>query len=327
MSLVADALQPYIVRELASLAGRARIGTLADIIVSETSAYDLLFDDLDRSLTLDFRETRPIIGAFAGDCCRFSFAAFQTISPAAAEIIQRDTVAWSLVKVYYAAFYAGHALIRIFGEACSFFDRQHVGRLTELGEALGREWSFDMDAGLYRCSLTPSSTAIKCIKTKGAAGIHEAFWTVFGVHIQRLSEATLTGALGSADARAVYAQLDALIEIMRRRTGYSWLSGVRNELQYRQSHGVWFPARLRQSERQSLGRLISNWQCDPMEIDLDMRRFGLLGDFVAACVFIVALCHTILARIGERSAAGPRSFVLLGPMAFVNDIEARSNGT
>jgi hypothetical protein len=63
-----------------------------------------------------------------------------------------------------------------------------------------------------------------------------------------------------------------------------------------------------------------------MEIDLDMRRFGLLGDFVAACIFIVALCHTMLARIAERSAAGPRSFVHLGPMAFVKDIEARSNG-
>jgi hypothetical protein len=230
------------------------------------------------------------------------------------------------VKVYYAAFYAGHALIRIFGESCSFFDRQHVARLNQLGEILGREWSFDIDAGLYRCALTPSATALKCKKTRGAAGIHEAFWTVFGLHVQRLSEATLTGSLVSADAQAVFAQLDALVEIMRRRTGYSWLSGVRNDLQYRQAHGVWFPAGLRQRERQSLSRLVSDWQRDPMEIDLDMRRFGLLGDFVAACIFIVALCHTMLARISERSAAGPRSFIILGPMAFVNDIEARPDG-
>lgn len=326
MSLVADALQPYIVRELASLAGRARVTSLTDIIISESSAYDLIFDDADHSVTMDFREARAVIGALASDCCRFSFAAFQTISPVATEIIQRDTVAWSLVKVYYAAFYAGHALIRIFGEACSFFDRQHAARLTQLGEILGREWSFDIDAGLYRCTLTPSATALKCRKTRGASGIHQAFWTVFGLHLQRLSEVTLTGALVAADAQAVFAQLDALVEILRRRTGYSWLSGIRNDLQYRQSHGVWFPARLRQQERQSLSRLISDWQRDPMEIDLDMRRFGLLGDFVAACIFIVALCHTMLVRIAERSAAGPKSFVQLGPMAFVNDIEARPDG-
>ena len=32
------------------------------------------------------------------------------------------------------------------------------------------------------------------------------------------------------------------------------------------------------------------------------------------------------ARLAERSAAGPRSFVLLGPTAFVNNIKACSDG-
>jgi hypothetical protein len=41
---------------------------------------------------------------------------------------------------------------------------------------------------------------------------------------------------------------------------------------------------------------------------LVMRRLGLLGDFVATCIFIVALCHTMLARIAERSTAGTKSF-------------------
>ena len=324
MSLVADALQPYIVRELASLAGRARVTALTDIIVAESSAYDLIFEDTDQSITMDFRETGPLVSALAGDCCRFSFASFQTISTVEAEIMKRDTVAWSLIKVYYAAFYAGHALIRIFGESCSFFDRQHTTRLIQLGDALGHQWSFNIDAGLYRCALTQNSTAIRCIKTRGAAGVHEAFWTVFGTHIQRLSEATLTGGLVPEDAQAVFGQLNSLVEIMRRRTGFSWLSGVRNDLQYRQSNGVWFPASLRQNERQSLSRLIADWQRDPMDIDLDMRRLGLLGDFVTACVFIVALCHTMLSRIAERSTVGPRSFVFLGPMTFVNDIGARA---
>jgi glucokinase len=53
---------------------------------------------------------------------------------------------------------------------------------------------------------------------------------------------------------------------------------------------------------------------------LDMRRLGLLGDFVATCIFIVALCHTMLARIAERSTAGTKSFVCLGPMSFLRDI-------
>jgi hypothetical protein len=79
---------------------------------------------------------------------------------------------------------------------------------------------------------------------------------VFGAHVQKLSEATLTGTLVPADAQAVFAQLDALVDIMRRRTGYSWLSGIRNDLQYRQQYGVWFPARLKQSDKQSLSRTV-----------------------------------------------------------------------
>ena len=78
--------------------------------------------------------------------------------------------------------------------------------------------------------------------------------------------------------------------------------------------------RLKQREKQSLSRLIADWRRDPMSIDLDMTRLGLLGDFVAACIFIVALCHTMLARIAERSTAGTKSFVCLGPMLFLNDI-------
>jgi hypothetical protein len=320
MSLVADALQPFIVRELASLAGRTQVTTLADIIISEAAAYDLFFDDAEQSITMDFREPNTVIDAFAADCCRFSFAAFQTISQVSVEIMQRDSVAWSLIKVYYSAFYAGHALIRIFGEACSFFERQHASRLTEIGKALGREWSFNVDSGLYRCALAERATALKCIKTRGAAGIHEAFWAVFGLHIQRLSEATLSGTLVATDAQAVFAQLTALIDIVRRRTGYSWLSGVRNDLQYRQQYGVWFPARLKQNEKQTLSRLIADWQRDPMAIDLDMRRLGLLGEFVGSCVFIVALCHAMLVRIAERSTVGAQSFVRLGPISFLNDI-------
>jgi hypothetical protein len=207
-----------------------------------------------------------------------------------------------------------------FGESCSFFDRQHVLRLVEIGTALGRERSFDVDSGLYRCALAEKATALKCVKTRGAAGVHEAFWTVFGSHIKRLSEATLTGTLVAADAQAVFAQLTALIDIVRRRTGYSWLSGVRNDLQYRQHYGVWFPARLKQNEKQSLSRLIANWQHDPMTIDLDMRRLGLLGEFVGSCVFIVALCHAMLVRISERSTVGAQSFVRLGPISFLNDV-------
>jgi hypothetical protein len=77
----------------------------------------------------------------------------------------------------------------------------------------------------------------------------------------------------------------------------------------------------------SLSRLIGEWQRDPMEIDLDVRRLGLLGEFVASCIFIVALCYAMLVRIEERSDVRARSFVRLGPMTYIHDIGARPDGS
>jgi hypothetical protein len=304
------------------LAGRTQVMTLADIIIAPTASYQLSFDDVAESSTLDFRDSNLIIAGLAADCCRFSLASFQTVTQVAAGLAERDGGAWSLVKLYYAAFYAGHALIRLFGESCSFLDRRHVNRLSDVGDVLGLVRTFTIEPGLYRCVLANDSTVLSCTRTTG--GTHEAFWKIFGGRISTIAQGVLAGALVPAEAQAVFAQLDALSEIIRRRAGHSWLSMVRNDLQYRQYYGVWFPAQIRAGDRRTLSRLATAWQRDPMEIDLDVRRLGLLGEFASCCVFITALCYTMINRIADRSPVGPRSFVQYGPLAYINDIRPRA---
>lgn len=325
MSLLADALQPLVVKQLGSLSGRVPSTTLADVIISPTAGYDLLFDNSDDSITLDFRDHRLLVSALAADYCRFSLAAFQSISQVPSEIMERDNVAWSLVKVYYSAFYAGHALIRMFGESCTFFDRPHIARLVDLGLALGRERTFNIEGGLYQCILSENATALRCVRARGTSGgAHESFWAIFGARVQELSEAILRGTLVQTDAQAAFGQVDALGEIMRRRAASSWLSAVRNEIQYRHVHSVWFPERIRVAERRILSRLIADWQKDPMTINLSIRHQGLLPEYVASCVFVVALCNSMLMWLADRSPAAARSFVHPGPMTFLNDIRART---
>ncbi len=327
MSLLADALQPFLVRQLAAIRGRMDFMSLADVITSSTVGYDLSFDDADQSITVDFREPNYLTTALAADSCRFAASSFQTISLAAAEMMERDSVAWSLVKLYYSAFYAGHALTRLFGEGCSYFDRSHIVRLTEIADILGLQRSFAIESGLYRCTLNQTSTALKCVRARaGSGGAHEAFWAIFGMRVRAISEAVLEGGLTRADAQAAFAKLDSFSDIIRRRTGFSWLSGMRNDVQYRHQFGVWFPAQLRMPDRRFLSGLARDWQRDPMQIDLNVGRVDPLGEFVACCIFVVALCYAMLERIAERSTAGAKSFVLLGPMAFVNDIGARADG-
>ncbi len=46
------------------------------------------------------------------------------------------------------------------------------------------------------------------------------------------------------------------------------------------------------------------------EIDLDIADKSDISKFVAACVFIVALCRSLLERIKERSSVGAQSFAI-----------------
>jgi hypothetical protein len=116
-------------------------------------------------------------------------------------------------------------------------------------------------------------------------------------------------------------KLDEARTMIGRTASHSWLSGLRNDLQYKHRYGVWFPKQVRAASRLMLSRMVLEWLKDPIEIDLDRPRMELIGEFVSCCTFIVALCRVMLGRIADRSVAGPRSFVALGPLAFLNDAQ------
>jgi hypothetical protein len=256
MSLLADALQPFVVSNLISISGRMELMTLADSVTLSVAGYSLGYDDQERSITVDFGYSDFLTLALASDCTRLSCACFQTLASLRTDITERDNVGWSLIKLYYSAFYAGHTLLRLFGNSCSFFDRTHTNRLGELGVALGLGPDFRVEPGLYECALNSAVTAMKCTRARaGSGGAHESFWEIFGNRMTILGEEVMNGPLMRSDAQAVFAQIEELRSILRRKSGYSWLSGVRNDLQYRHQYGVWYPASTRARERETLSSL------------------------------------------------------------------------
>jgi hypothetical protein len=238
------------------------------------------------------------------------------------EITDRENTAWSIVKLYYGAFYAGHALMRIIGESCSYFDRNNVNRIGEIFRTVGKNPSFGLDSGLYHCILNITATGLSAKRARGAVGgAHETFWKIFGDRISRLAEQVLTGPLAPEEARQVFGKFVGLTAILSQGGvgQYTWLSTVRNELQYRHKFGVWFPASMRTGEREALGRLSAQWARNPIDVDLGSGKAGSLREFVSACVFIVALCLEMLLWIAERSSVGAQSFARLGPIAFLQN--------
>jgi len=228
------------------------------------------------------------------------------ITPA---IEEANSIAWGLIQLYHASFYGGHTLLRLLGHSCTYFESQHVRRIKSLLDARGNPIAFDLPSGLYKCSFNLGQTGFSMIQARGrVGGAHETFWGIFDQVLSHSTEDVLRGHLAGAEARDVFAKLEALRRIYRRATGASWLSAIRNEVQYRNGMGVWAPVTVNRTRRALLSRLASQWTRDPMDIEVNLPPSGDLSAFVLACAFTVAMCRAVLVRISERSSVSPRSF-------------------
>jgi hypothetical protein len=229
---------------------------------------------------------------------------------------------WALIKLYYAAFYAGHAVARLFGESCSFFAAAHIRRISEFASALQKPTPFPLTAGLYRCAISANGSGLRCVQVRGSVGgAHESFWDVFGNTIKSLGVAVLSSPLERQEAQTVYTKIDLYHEMMQPQRRYSWLSGMRNDVQYRYQYGVWFPPENKKQERLALARLAAQWVADPMT--LTMARGGTdLDEFVMTCVFTIAMCRTMILRVAQRSGSSSRHFTEYGPMSLLRQMKA-----
>jgi hypothetical protein len=313
-------------RGLFALDGRVSGGTLADLITDAGQAYDLDFDNGKKCILIDFRDSRPVVGAIASDCCRLGTAALQSVSSLEREMVEKDSVAWGIIKIYYAAFYAANAIIRVLGDSCSYFDTSHVSRLKSFSAAIGKSPSFSLDSGLYHCSSSVSATGLSCIRVRGAVGgAHESFWKIFQDRLSLLSEQVLEGPLTIAEAQAVFYQLDSLRHLISDlgTRSHNGLSDVRNALQYKHQFGAWFPVKMRKRQCEGLARLTSHWTMDPMRVVVPRKAEDPISGLVSACVFIISLWRALLLRLAERSSAGTKSFVCTGPMVFLQTTKAK----
>jgi hypothetical protein len=326
MSLFADALQPLAMASLFALSGQTAGDSIPDLIVRRKgTGFFLSFDTATSTVSIDFQSPEMVADAFASDLSRMASAAFQSIIMLPEAMISRDEVAWSIVRLYYAAFYAGHAIMRVLGESCSYFDSIHVARLRQMATLIGTPPPFQVQSGLYRVDVVNNTGEIRCLHARGrGGGIHESFWLLFGERLDTVRANILLGKLPTLESQSVFAELSRILGILRQEgnNGTNWLSVVRNRVQYRHAYGVWYPLGLAKNESKRIHQIASKWKMDPMEMIQKTVIRSELEQFTMACTFIVSVCRTVLMRIAQRSTAGNRCFLRYGPMGFLNKVQA-----
>lgn len=322
MSLLGDALQPHFLHNINSVEGRSVGMPLNDLIGKQGKIGFLLdFDNADEVIRFDFQDHDPVLKSFVNDCSRFAASSFQSIAFAYDEADDGERLSWALIKAYYAAFYAGHSIIRAFGHSCTFLDRNHTNRIVSLAQAQNKVHTFKISSTVYHCSIGVGQSAIFEARKlrQGSGGAHEAFWHVFAVILKELSEKTLLGSLSVIEAQSAFSKLDAIRQSLTSRGSpfHSWLSIVRNDVQYRHGHGVWMPCGVRKQDRETIKRILGQWINDPMDINVGTYPSSDLKDFASSCVSVVSLCRMLLERIASRAPIRSKSFARLGALALL----------
>lgn len=321
MSLIVEALQPALLRGVFAATGPFPDQSLSDVFGSSRSAYLATSDLASRSVALAFPTFTDVTHAVVTDCRRLSVSWLQSTLGCWPEVNDKLAIPWSLVRLYYSAFYASHVVVRLLGRACCWLEASHLLRIDEVHRALtGLTLPFRAEPGSYLCAVDhPGSQFTLSRISAGNRGAHEALWATLEVAIRDRAPTILSGIVPTRDAQLVIAKLDEFRALAAQNGSNAWLSRVRNAIQYRMEHSVWHPTHVGVRERREITRLVGAWQDDPMNLDLAaVRAKPLLMQFAAACTFLIALCRALLSRIEQASLDRQRSFVRHGAWALAN---------
>lgn len=256
--------------------------------------------------------TDALADSIASEVSRFACAAYESLLDAEPGVHTDRALGWALVRYYYATFYAAHALLRIAGQSVTMISPQTASRLNAIGgQYLGM--SPGMTTGLHLMQIDPQNSSRVSINKigSGSGGSHEEMWKLFLALVVEIEGQLILTQGQSQDALLAVQTLTELRKQLCRRgkNNGAWLSSVRNDLNYRHDHGVWYPYRLTEKAATSLVVRMQRWiptAANGYEIG---KTNDELGCFVDSCNVMTRLLTAALLDLSKRATKTRSSFV------------------
>lgn len=266
---------------------------------------------------LYFTDRDVVNGCYASDINRFASASFETIQGIHKDQRLPKSLSWPLIRLYYAAFFSAHALIRLHGRSLTQLDGVLCTRLNHIAIAYGTFNESPLLKGLYRIVLNQSVMRIEL--KKATENSHEALWLNFGETLKPVAQRLLSNAITSEEQDFSLKLVDLLSVLSDggRMPNYNWLSYMRNSINYRQEHSVWHPYVTQPKYYSGLNDIINRWVSHPNDLTFWPDSDRNVQRFVESCVFIVSLCRQCCDEIGKNSP-GRRSFLKYKALSIVN---------
>lgn len=249
----------------------------------------------------------PFRDSFCAECARFSSAALETFIFSDPPLAQRKSLGWSLIKAYYGAFFSAHALMRSFGRSVCHINSEQARSISKIAALQTGGVSPQISPGIFSLECNSRSTELSATNLI-SKGSHEQLWMEFS----RWLDDARTG----LTAAATYDSLSVADCLKNIKSGLSsaganngaWLSVMRNQVNYSQQHGVWFPYTISDRSRDGMTLLLGKWSDSQFSPLPPLIRGKEIDRFLEICTSISSILLGVLTDISLRCPKG-RSFV------------------
>ena len=269
-------------------------GATTESFASWITRGDFVFSSINSSTTFTIKilSTRAGLAALAHDCNKMAAASFETFLEISDSNILPKSCAWISLTTYYGAFYAAHAILRLCGTICFQVDAPQRQALEKVADLFGILPVNGIENGFYVGTFDGLSGEIAFAKTNaGSSGSHNVMWKIFNNELKRFSVELLSSStLHSKSANFLTSISNSLCQ---NGTGGGWLSAMRNDVNYKLSHGAWFPYKGLSRKKKDLLSIAAKWKGDPMAIKLEYPK-DPLSQQVATSAALAALCKLIV---------------------------------
>ncbi|WP_186058681.1 hypothetical protein [Burkholderia gladioli] len=291
--------------------------------------YTVLDSPTHDGLLLRPHHYDELTAAFGCDCSRMACASFETCttSEQSSKLVQSS--GWTAIRYYYAAFFACHALMRVYGISCTNVESKHIKALREAAQTSGFGGPGEPfpGSGLFSCMWDSTANVLRVSNLSNAkGGTHEVTWKLFSQLLMDLSDKLLSNnAVGrKIDLQQCATRLDTLrgaLSVLGCNGG-NWLSVVRNKANYSHEYGLWFPYGKARTFYAKVHQIAADsWLA---EADQCPSVVSVAGSEVETAVGLsgnlVALCRETMMEL-EKYSGEKNSFARASPLRLLRVVD------
>ena len=288
MGDLADAVRPDLIPGIHAVVGMPVRGFSEWI---QTGNYQFFAPVTHRSRFIVTYSDDAMINSICYDINRFCMASFESIASVRPDHLLPKSTSWLAVRVYYAAYYAASAILRMFGRVLTRIDEDAAAHLEEVANLYAALTVSKIDTGLYLICPDTFKNTLNFDRRDRKRTAHAALWFEFNELLKDVATKIITRSAIASPDRLVVNKLDEFLKsitIGGSASGPYWLTETRNTINYKLKLGAWYPYLGRNKTFVNTMYGAANmWTHDPMKIDV---RRSSIEDFVAyirACCFVV----------------------------------------